>query len=83
VPVWMLSPKEEGQIHTEHASWARLQCKDVLQAFADCNKGRLLTTSWACGPEKRAMMDCMLNYMGDEYKEQIIDKFIQEKKERQ
>ncbi|KAK9476789.1 hypothetical protein V1514DRAFT_335649 [Lipomyces japonicus] len=81
VPLWMLSPKEEGIINTRHGEFAREKCKDILQAFTDCNRGRLLSTSWACKKESDAMLECMLNHMDYSYREKIIDDYLKEKQE--
>ncbi|KAK9348386.1 hypothetical protein V1522DRAFT_398484 [Lipomyces starkeyi] len=81
VPLWMLSPKDEGEINERQGKFARAKCKDVLMAFTECNRGRLISTSWACRKETDEMMECMLHYMQPSFREQIANEFIEEKKQ--
>ncbi|KAK9320715.1 hypothetical protein V1517DRAFT_328484 [Lipomyces orientalis] len=81
VPLWMLSPKEEGEINGRHGKFAREKCKDILTAFTECNRGRLLSTGWACRKQKNDMMECMLHYMHPDFREQIANEFLEEKKQ--
>ncbi|KAK9367170.1 hypothetical protein V1509DRAFT_627183 [Lipomyces kononenkoae] len=81
VPLWMLSPKDEIEINGRHGKFARAHCKDVLTVFTECNRGRLLSTSWACREERDKMMECMLHYMQPDFREQIANDYIEEKKQ--
>ncbi|KAK9240289.1 hypothetical protein V1525DRAFT_429978 [Lipomyces kononenkoae] len=81
VPLWMLSPKDEIEINTRHGKFAREKCKGVLTAFTDCNRGRLLSTSWACRGERDKMMECMLHHMQPDVREQIANDYIEEKQQ--
>ncbi|KAK9460423.1 uncharacterized protein V1516DRAFT_676597 [Lipomyces oligophaga] len=79
VPLWIISPQEEQQVGDRQAKFARSKCAAVLTAFSECQKDRMFTAGWYCSKEKNEMMDCMLHFMGVEYRDQFTTEFIKEK----
>jgi len=71
-----LSRREEETLLKATKERALKECDDYVKAFAECAKGRLVSLSWACRTELRAMQSCMYEFTCPESMEKLQKEYV-------
>mmetsp|Transcript_32127 Transcript_32127/g.91117 ORF Transcript_32127/g.91117 Transcript_32127/m.91117 type:complete len:96 (-) Transcript_32127:206-493(-) len=64
VDVSQVPQKAEAALEYRQKVYARTQCKEVLGKYAECCRGRTLSTIWACREPMNAVNKCLAQYSG-------------------
>ncbi|KNC52725.1 uncharacterized protein AMSG_08605 [Thecamonas trahens ATCC 50062] len=55
---------EEGIVYKMRQD-ARSECHELIGAFAECAKGRMVSFLWACQTQKKAMNRCLKEFINE------------------
>lgn len=55
----VLSNVEEEDLQKAVREAALVVCDPVVREFAECSKGRTVTSSWACSKQWKGVKDCV------------------------
>lgn len=83
IPNWMLTPKEEKQVLEEYQLEVWRQCDKYVQEFKKCEALAGFGVFIKCRKESKAMKDCVDYRHQHEFVDEVRDKFIREKMQRQ
>lgn len=80
LPFWVLAPKDEKEARQNLKTFAYEECKEYIQAMADCGKKYGLKVFPNCNEQRDKMSECLLFYQLDtKYLDQEKDKIVQKK----
>lgn len=81
LPYWFLAPYEEKEVRRRCHEQANEKCAQQFLNFGRCSEKHQLLFSWKCAEEKQAMFDCVALWGSREKYEELVDKYLEEKKQ--
>lgn len=79
LPIWLITHSDDKKIRENLKNVAWKRCDEFVAAFAKCSHDAGLMIFPKCSPQREVLHRCLLYYQKDEFIDEQVDIYLEEK----